>query len=83
MPSRFRAIASDFEFYPMMARWGYSTAQVDQCLADEAMLKRLTGQTEQASAKGINSTPSFAINGEVLSDVHEWKLLAPKIQAKL
>jgi protein-disulfide isomerase len=83
VPVRLRAIASDFDFYAIMARWSYSRPQVDRCLGDAAVLKRVTAQTEAASALGIDSTPSFAINGEVATDVHEWKTLMPLIDAKL
>lgn len=83
VPTRLRAIASDFDFYAIMARWNYSRAQVDRCLADAAVLKRVTAQTEAASALGVDSTPSFAINGQVLTGTHEWKLLAPQIDDKL
>lgn len=83
VPTRLRAIASDFGFYAIAARWGTSRAQADRCLADPVVLKRVTAQTEGAIAKGIDSTPSFAINGEVLSDVHDWKTLASQIDAKL
>ncbi|MBB4857712.1 protein-disulfide isomerase [Novosphingobium chloroacetimidivorans] len=81
--ARFRAIASDFDFYAIMARWSYSRAQVDRCLGDAAMLKRLTAQTEAASAKGVDSTPSFAIDGEVLVGTHDWKTLAAQIDTRL
>ena len=66
-----------------MARWSYSRPQVDQCLGNQAVLKRVTAQTEAAAAKGVDSTPSFAINGEVLTDTHDWKTLNSQIDAKL
>lgn len=83
VPSRLRAIASDFDFYATMAHWSYSRPQVDRCLGDAAILKRVTAQTEEAGKAGIDSTPSFAIDGEVLTGTHEWKLLAPQIDDKL
>jgi protein-disulfide isomerase len=83
VPTRLRAIASDFDFYTTMAHWSYSRSAVDKCLGDAAVLKRVTAQTEAASAKGVDSTPSFAINGEVVADTHEWKLLVQQIDAKL
>ncbi|VWX52901.1 thioredoxin domain-containing protein [Novosphingobium sp. 9U] len=83
VPTRLRAIASDFDFYAIMARWSYSRAQVDRCLADPAVLKRVTAQTEASSAKGVDSTPSFAIGGDVLVGTHDWKTLAAQIDARL
>lgn len=83
VPTRLRAIASDLDFYTIMGRWNYSRVQVDRCLGDGAVMKRLTAQTEQAAAAGVEGTPSFALNGELLTGTHEWKLLAPQIDAKL
>ncbi|WP_288485726.1 thioredoxin domain-containing protein [uncultured Novosphingobium sp.] len=82
VPTRLRAIASDLDFYAIMARFGRSRPQVDVCLADGAVMKRVTSQTEAASAAGVQGTPSFAINGE-LQDAHDWASLAPLIDAKL
>jgi len=83
VPTRLRAIASDFDFYTIMAHRGFSRPQVDQCLGDAAVLKRVEGQTTAAVALGIDSTPSFALDGQVLAGTHEWKLLLPQIEAKL
>lgn len=83
VPTRLRAIASDFDFYGIMARWSFSHGQVDRCLADPAVLKRVTAQSEQAMAAGVDSTPSFAIDGQVLPDTHDWKTLSAQINAKL
>lgn len=83
VPNRLRAIASDFDFYAIMARSNYTRPQVDQCLADGAVLRRVTAQTEAASALGVSSTPSFLINGELQRDVHEWNQLLPLMIAKL
>jgi len=47
------------------------------------VLRRITAQTDAASKLGVDSTPSFAINGQVLADTHSWELLAPQITAQL
>ena len=82
MASRLKSIATDFGFYPMMAGRGYSRAQVDTCLADPAMVKRIVAGTEQSGAAGVNSTPSFMVNGK-LTDAHAWAALEPLIKAAL
>jgi protein-disulfide isomerase len=66
-----------------MARWKVSRGQVDRCLSDAAVLARITAQTERAGELGVDSTPSFAINGSVLTGTHEWSLLAAQIDARL
>lgn len=76
-----RAIAGDFGFYGIMERRGYRRTDVDRCLADEAMARKLA----ETSAKdwdrpGIEGTPSFAINGVTMPGTHSWKSLEPQIK---
>lgn len=73
--TRLQAVAHDFDFYQIMEKRGYSAAQVNRCLADQAMAKRIDKQTLLASEHGVNSTPSFALNGTVLTGTHNWKNL--------
>jgi protein-disulfide isomerase len=81
--SRMRAIASDFGFYAIMATRGYDHTAVDRCLADRTMAQRLAAQTEAASKLGVEGTPSFLINGELLAGTHDWQTLQPQIEARL
>lgn len=76
-----RAIATDFGFYAIMERRGYRRTDVDRCLADNAMATRLA----QISARewdrpGVDSTPSFAINGVVMPGTHTWAALERQIK---
>jgi protein-disulfide isomerase len=81
---RTRAIARDFNFYPIMASRGYSVQQVDACLADEALAKRLAAATAEATDKQfVTGTPSFAIDGEVLAGTHSWAALRPQLAARM
>jgi protein-disulfide isomerase len=62
---------------------GYSRAQVDTCLGNEAKIKALAAQSKADADKfNINSTPSFVVNGKTL-DVHTWaelqKVLSPSV----
>jgi protein-disulfide isomerase len=45
---------------------GVTAAQGKACLADSAALKQVIAMTEEAGALGINSTPSFTVNGKVV-----------------
>ena len=81
--TRFRAIASDFHFYDIMATRGYSRVAVDRCLADNAMATRLAAMTQAAVTSGVNSTPSFAIDGVVLAGTHAWSQLEPQLSARI
>lgn len=81
---RTRAIARDFGFYPIMRTRGYIPAQVDACLADEGLAKRLAAATAQAQEDfGVTGTPSFAIDGVVLTGTHTWAALRPQLEARL
>ena len=83
MRNRLRAVARDFGFYEMMKRQGYSRTRVDACLGDTAMAQRLVAQTEAARKLGVKGTPSFAINGTLLTGTHSWTALQPKLKAVL
>ena len=81
---RTRAIAQDFGFYKIMQARGYSAPQVDKCLADEALARRLAASTEEAGSKlFVTGTPSFAIDGVVLSGTYSWDALRPQLDARM
>ena len=76
-----RAIATDFGFYPIMEQRGYRRAEVDRCLADEAMATRLAETSAREWERpGITGTPSFAINGVVMPGTHTWDTLERQIK---
>jgi len=81
LAARMQAVAHDFGFYQIMDKRGFSVGQVNRCLGDSAMAARITKQGVQASENGVNATPSFAINGTVLSGTHNWKSLDPQLAA--
>ena len=83
VPTRLKAIASDFDFYAIMARANFSRPQVDHCLSNAATMKRVVTQSEASAAQGVTGTPSFAINGALQDGVHDWESLLPLITAKL
>lgn len=81
IPERMRAVASDAGFYDMMETRGYSRAEADACLNDTKKVQALFDESKATADKyGVNSTPSFAVNGKTL-DIHTWdelqKVLAP------
>jgi protein-disulfide isomerase len=80
--ARMRAIASDFGFYAMMERRGYQRPELNRCLSDEAMAKRLAAQTAQARELGVQGTPSFLVNGVLLAGTHDWQALEGQLKAR-
>lgn len=82
MAGRLRAVASDFGFYAKVQQWGLTRAQADRCLADKAMLEKLKQQQAAAQELGIDSTPSFTINGKV-QEFHDWDSLSRALGERL
>lgn len=80
-PARMRAISSDLGFYDLSAKWGLSRAQTDQCFTDNAMLERLKGQQADVQALGLEGTPSFTLNGQLLAG-HDWASVSKAIAEK-
>jgi protein-disulfide isomerase len=75
-----RAIASDFGFYSIMERRGYKRAEVDRCLGDEALVRRIAEESGKDWQKpGIGGTPAFAINGMVMPGTHTWTALSRQL----
>lgn len=74
--ARMRAVASDLDFYEMMEPRGYRRSELDRCLSDEAHARELATRSDADRERfGIQGTPSFAINGELLANVHDWASL--------
>lgn len=80
---RARAIAADFHFYEIMATRGYDRTSVDKCLADDALAGRMAKANEAVVAQGVDHTPTFAINGQVLLGTNDWQLLEPQLAARM
>ena len=76
-----RAIAADFGFYTIMERRGYTRTAVDRCLADQAQANRIAGISDKEwDRPGVDSTPTFAINGVVMPGTHTWPALERQIK---
>lgn len=81
--SSMRAIASDFGFYKIMERRGYTRAQADQCLNNKAKADEMARISLADWKKpGITGTPAFAINGAVLTGTHSWRALETQLRAR-
>ena len=62
---------------------GYDRIAVDRCLADQAMAKLLADQTAEAARLGVEGTPSFLLNGDLLAGTHDWSSLQLQLQARM
>lgn len=78
-----RNIASDLDFYTLMERRGYDRPTIDRCLADAPLAKRLMDNSAADREEfKVQGTPSFAIDGVLLDDVHSWSALEPVLQSR-
>jgi protein-disulfide isomerase len=78
-----RAIASDLGFYELMSHRGASRSDVDRCLADAPVARKLMAQYEQAKQLGVPGTPSFAIGGKLVDSAYDWPTLDAAIKERL
>jgi protein-disulfide isomerase len=77
-PTKRRAIMWDLEIYQLLEPRGVSRGDLDACMADDAFAARLAATSSADRAKfGIDSTPSFVLDGKTLDHVHDWAGLAP------
>ncbi|MEO5705590.1 MAG: thioredoxin domain-containing protein [Alteraurantiacibacter sp.] len=82
LPQRLRAIAADLGFYRLMEPRGYSTAQLDACLNDEAAARALAERSQADGTRyNIPGTPSILINDRLQDNVFDWAALRPLLDA--
>ena len=60
---------------------GISAAEARACLSDQAALDRIIEIRQAGERLGVAGTPSFAINGRLAADVHDWASLEPLLGA--
>lgn len=78
-----RAIAGDFKLYDLMERHGMNRAQADRCLNDQALAQKLAETSARDwKATGNLGTPTFALDGVVLSGTYGWDALRPQLATR-
>lgn len=82
MGQRLRAVAADLGFYRLMEGRGYTRAQLDVCLNDEAGARALAARSQADGARySIPGTPSMLINDRLQANVYDWASLRPLLDA--
>lgn len=67
----------------MFAKAGMSRSTLTSCLMDDKAAAKLMDDTDAARSEfAVPGTPSFALDGELLKDVHDWKTLYPVLSAR-
>jgi protein-disulfide isomerase len=75
--------ASALGLTALLADRGQSRAELDACVADDRAAKALLDNDRADEAEfGVTGTPSFALDGKLLGDVHSWEGLYPVLSAK-
>ncbi|WP_285713019.1 thioredoxin domain-containing protein [Erythrobacter oryzae] len=73
--------ASALGLTAMLAAKGQSKAELDACIANDAAAQKLLRNDEADAAEfGVTSTPSFAMDGKLLAEVHSWEALYPLLR---
>lgn len=71
-----QSMSQQLGFYDMMETRGYTRPELDRCLADQARADALEANTiADAEEFGVTGTPSFALGGKLLPQVHSWQAL--------
>ena len=80
--ARRQAIATDLGFYRMMERRGYRRGDIDRCLADDGKAAALIAASQaDMESFAVRGTPSFAVDGTLLPQTHNWADLEPQLVA--
>lgn len=79
--SRLNAAAA-LDLDDMLADNGTSRTDINTCLTDDvAALALIRNGNADRDEFGVTGTPSFALDGELLTNVHSWAALSPLLQA--
>lgn len=74
--------ASALGLTEMLLQRGQSIAELNACLMDDAAAQKLLDNGRADSAQfAIPGTPSFALDGKLLNQVHSWDALYPVLSA--
>ena len=77
---RFVAYADQGGLIEFFAARGFSIAQSSECLSDFAAMQALAERLQaQADKDGVNSTPTFLLNGTAIDET-SWAALEPMLQ---
>ena len=76
-------MAQALDLDDMLAERGASMVDIRACLSDdEAALALLRNGRSDSSEFGVTGTPSFALDGELLTGVHNWAALYPVLSER-
>ncbi|MHA7819405.1 MAG: DsbA family protein [Erythrobacter sp.] len=75
--------ATALDLDDMLADRGMSRIDITACLSDDqAALELIRNGQADATEFAVRGTPSFALDGELLDDVHSWATLYPVLEER-
>ena len=75
--------AHALDFDDMLNAKGMSLPQINACLADDTAAQSILANAKaDRSEFGITGTPSFALDGETVSEAHDWPTLSAVLQER-
>lgn len=76
-------LARALDFDDMLIERGMSRPQVDGCINDDqAALALVRNSNADRTEFGVKATPSFALDGELVANVHDWRGLYSVLSAR-
>ena len=80
---QYKALATLAGLYDFAAQRGLDKGKVDRCFANQAEATKLVQMNSDVVAQypDFPGTPTFLINGKMLSDTATWDKLAPQLKA--
>ncbi len=80
----FKAILRGVGLDKVMAKRGFTPAQLDACLINKPNQQKITAMTNKAwNGDKINGTPAFYVNGTQLDNAGTWDVVEGSIKAAL
>ncbi|MCW3834560.1 DsbA family protein [Sphingomonas canadensis] len=67
-------------YIDLLQRKGMSAARIQACLNDPANIRSFGTLIETARSQGVNSTPTFFVNGNRLDGIYLWAQLEPVLK---
>ncbi|AMO72429.1 DsbA family protein [Sphingorhabdus sp. M41] len=82
VPERMKKISKAAGLDTLMKARGFTTAQINACLSDQAEQDKILAMTKYGTETlKLTGTPSFTIGDQPLAKVHSWTALQPKLAA--
>lgn len=77
------ALAEAGDLYSFFQMRGLPQSKAQACVSDQQAVEQLVQMGQRATDQGIQGTPTFMINGEVVEGIATWDQLEPRIRGAI